>query len=132
MSKSIKLKNDIYFDSKGIQAKVITPIINTDYVYSSDLDICCFKLNNIAIIKINTIAFKSEIPNFDIIMSNLPKCKSPDCISYLYARHCNNQEAVRVRINSSGQMVKHYSAEPYYGSSANYQYSGLFIYETID
>lgn len=118
-------------NDKLLKTKNINLTINTDYVYSTDWDYTCIKIGNVVFLSINTIAFKvGNIPNFGVLLSNLPK-PSTEHIFWLAPRHANI-ENFRVRINLNGQLVRHYAADPEYGSSSDNQYHGSIIYFTND
>lgn len=118
-------------NDKLLKTKNINLTINTDYVYSTDLDYNCMKIGNVVFLSINTIAFKvGDIPNAGVLLSNLPK-PSKGHVFYLAPRHANI-ENFRVSINQNGQLVKHYSVNPEYGDSSNNQYNGSIIYFTND
>lgn len=117
-------------NDKLLKTKNINLTINTDYVYSTDWDYNCMKIGNVVFLSINTIAFKVEdIPNYGVLLSNLPKPIN-EHIFLLIPRNTGN--SFRVRINGSGNLVRHYSSHPEYGNSANKQYGGTIIYFTND
>lgn len=117
-------------NDKLLKIKNINLTINTDYVYSTDLDYTCIKIGNVVFLSINTIAFKvGDIPNYGVLLSNLPK-PSTAHIFYLAPRSAG--EHFRVSINPDGQLARHWTVDPEHGDSANKQYHGLIIYFTND
>ena len=118
-------------NDKLLKTKNINLTINTDYVYSTDWDYNCMKIGNVVFLSINTIAFTvGDIPNYGVLLSNLPK-PSAEHIFLLAPRHANIGH-FRVRINLNGQLVRHWTGDPEYGSSSNNQYNGSIIYFTND
>ena len=114
-----------------LKTKNINLTINTDYVYSTDWDYACIKIGNVVFLSINTIAFKvGNIPNFGVILSNLPK-PSTSHVFWLAPRHANIED-FRVAINPNGQLLRHYAVDPEYGNSSDNQYHGSIIYFTND
>ena len=117
-------------NDKLLKTENINLTINTDYVYSTDLDYTCIKIGNVVFLSINTIAFKvGDIPNDGVLLSNLPKPIN-EHIFLLIPRNTGN--SLRVCIDKSGNLVSHYSYPPEYGDSANKQYGGTIIYFTND
>ena len=117
-------------NDKLLKTENINLTINTDYIYSADLDYTCIKIGNVVFLSINTIAFKvGDIPNSGVLLSNLPKPINGH-IFLLMPRNTGN--SLRVRIDESGNLVRHYSSPPEYGDSANKQYGGTIIYFTND
>ena len=113
-----------------LKTKNINLTVNTDYVYTTDLDYTCIKIGNVVFLSINTIAFKvGDIPNDGVFLSNLPK-PSTAHIFYLEPRYAG--EHFRVSINPDGQLERHWTVDPEHGDSANKQYHGSIIYFTND
>lgn len=123
---SVKAIND-----KILKTKNINLTVNTDYVYSTDWDYACIKIGNVVFLSINIIAFKvGNIPNHGVLLSNLPK-PSTDHVFLLAPKHAN-LEQFRVAILQNGQLVRHWTADPEYGNTAENQYNGSIIYFTND
>lgn len=119
-------------NEKLIKPKKYDITLNTEYIYESEFSVDCFKIGNLAFVSINTIAFKtSEIPNYSILFSGLPKPKQQE-IFLLYAFNGTSRNCIRVRIDESGNIVLHWSSVPNSGDAGNIQYGGILIYETTD
>lgn len=143
MSKSIKLKDNTYLDSSSIvhNKELLSDIINiskinlqfdSDYIYTNELSYICFKIGKICILNIYYIAFKSDMENYKQFILGLPKPKD-NILFYLYGGLEAKGSAIRCGLNcSSGNIGKHWSDSIIYGDSANKQYSGILIYETIE
>lgn len=117
-------------NDKLLKTKNINLTVNTDYVYTTDLDYTCIKIGNVVFLSINTIAFKvGDIPNYGVLLSNLPK-PSTTHIFLLAPRYA--EEQFRVSINLDGQLVRHWTVDPEHGDSTNKQYGGTIIYFTND
>lgn len=133
MSKSIKLKNDVYLDSKALYLKRYYMTINSTYVYDADLSYRCIRIGNFVILTIDTIAFKQQIAQHaTLLASGLPKAKTYTVFVLNYCRDANTDGMCRCAINTNGEMQTHWGNITNYGESANKQYSGLVIYETSD
>ncbi len=140
MSKSIKLKNNTYIDSKGVahnkqtlynilHTSNINLTFNSQYVYDTDLDYNCLKIGNIVILSINTMGFKTNnIENYGVIASGLPKPTA----THRFHLFPNNGTAnsFRVHIDTDGRIKRHWTSDPIYGDSANKQYNGCLVYLT--
>jgi len=104
--------------------------INSDYIYSEDLSMDCFRIGQYVILTIKTIAFKVNPPNFAVLVSGLPTPKY-STISYLTPGYPGYNRA-RVAVYEHN-LQTHWSAEVnLIGDHANNQYFGTFIYETSD
>ena len=130
MSKSIKLKNNIFLDCRSLYMKFYTLSFNSDYVYSADLDYICFRIGNIVILKINTIAFKANMPNYTPFITGLPTANGY-IISYLFGGNASVGKTLRIDI-SYNLVQTHWTGDNDYGDSPNKQYSGMIIYTTSD
>lgn len=140
MSKSIKLSNDNYLDSSSIvyNKQLLSDILNiqeipitfdTNYVYSSDLQYTCVKIGKLVILNFHTIAFKQLIPNFQSLVTGLPK-PNEVIIFYLYGGNSASGSTLRLSIATDGIIHSHYASDVVYGDSASKQYSGILIYKT--
>ena len=119
-------------NEKLIKPKKYDITLNNEYLYENEFNVDCFKIGNLAFVSINRIAFKtSEIPNYSILFSGLPKPKQEET-SFLYAFRGTSRDCIRVRIDKSGNIVLHWSNVPNAGNASNIQYGGILIYETTD
>ena len=139
MAKSIKLKNDNYWDTKGIMynkeklsdildIKTILLSFNSEYVYSTDLEYMCVKIGKLVILNIRTIAFKQSVPNSKIFITGLPKPITGYNIFYLYCGFLC--DACRCALTSNGDIQIHWGSPTEFGDSSNKQYGGTIIYKT--
>lgn len=133
MSKSIKLKNGVYLDSKALYLKRYYMTINSTYVYDTDLSYRCIRIGNFVILTIDTIAFKEQITQTaTLLASGLPKAKAYTIFILNYGRDTNSNGMCRCGVNLNGELVTHWGNITQVGDSANKQYNGLVIYETSD
>lgn len=113
-------------------AKPITLNFNEEYVYSTDLSYICFKIGKMVFVNINTIAFKTTIPNEALIVSGLPIAKTPYLTYPIQGARGATDDSARVLMNTLGELHIHYGSPSQYGDSANKQYTCTFFYETVD
>lgn len=141
MSKSIILKNNTFWDSKGIvynkeklsdilDIKTISLNFNSDYVYSTDLEYMCVKIGKLVILNIRTIAFKQAVPNYQIFITDLPKPINGYSIFYLYGGSSSACKMCRCALTSTGNIQIHWGSPSEFGNSSNAQYGGTIIYKT--
>lgn len=135
MSKSFKLKNNIYLDGKSVYLKRYYGNFNNDYVYSSDLSYKCLRLGSYVFLIIDTIAFTQNITQtYTVFATGFPKAKS-NTIFYLdYGTIETTQlyDRARVAITQDGNLQTHWGNINHYGNSADVQYHGFVIYETSE
>lgn len=142
MSKSIKPKNNTYWDSSSIvhnkellsdilNGRQISLSFNWDYIYDSDINYNCFKIGKIVIVNIQVIAFKKEIPNHQVFISGLPKPTEYN-IFYLFGGGTSEGTTARCSLTYEGNIQIHWGSPTSYGDAANKQYSGILIYKTIE
>ena len=105
---------------------------SAEYVYSKSLSYVCFNIGKLVCVNINTIAFKTAVPNGTIIVSGLPKPKIVDMIYPIQGARGAANDSARVLMNSFGELKIHYGSPSQYGNSANKQYTCTFFYETVD
>lgn len=105
--------------------------INTEYVYSSDFEYHCYRVGNIVILHINTVAFISEMGNDEELIYGLPKPKKYT-IFHLYGGLNTKGTTARVAVNLNGNIQIHHGKPSCFGNSANIQYSGIVIYECVE
>ena len=126
-------KNVFEVDKNGyinFTPRYYTLSVNDTYVYSNDFDYSCVRIGKIVILNINTIAFKSDIPNYTWFISGLPT-PSTYKIGYLIPSWPGYN---RVRFGISNNTLQtHWSATiNLVNDSANNQYTGTIIYITND
>lgn len=120
------------FINDNIEFKNLT--FSDEYVYSSesDLNYVCFKIGKLVCVNINTIAFKTSIPNEALIISGLPIAKIPYLTFPILGARGAETNSARVIMNELGELHIHYGSPSQYGDSANKQYTCTFFYETVD
>lgn len=118
------------FINDNIEFKNLT--FSDEYVYSSDLNYICFKIGKLVYVNINTIAFKTSIPNEALIISGLPMPKIADATYPIQGARGAETDSARVLMNTFGELKIHYGSPSQYGDSANKQYTCTFFYETVD
>lgn len=131
---SINVDGDEIYNLKSQTPQKITLSFNDTYVYTSDLQYICFKLGNLAFVFINVLAFRvgaiADLPNYAVLATGLPR---PSRTEVFYLQPSGKSDnKFRADITVNGNMQRHWSADPVYGDSANRQYSGFIVYETID
>lgn len=129
---SIRAVNDKFntFINNSIEFKNLT--FSDEYVYSSDLSYICFKIGKLVCVNINTIAFKTSVPNAGLIISGLPIAKTPYLTYPIQGALGAENDSARVIMNALGELHIHYGSPSQYGDSANKQYTCTFFYEAVD
>ena len=129
MAKSIRLKNDVYLDSKSIHIEKITGTFDFNNVANYDLDFFFIRIGNFVFLKFNTITFNfNGNCHGDLIVSGLPKPK--DVIIFLLNTGWSNiqqDQLGRFAIQNNGAMTTHYAY-----ITTKESFSGIAIYETTD
>jgi len=142
MSKSIKLKDNNYWDSRSVihKGKTMYSILedikkdisfNSEYVYYEDLSFSCIKIGRIVILNIYTLGFKKAMDNYVVFASGLPK-PTVYTVFYMYGGNGACGTTARIAITGEGTLQTHWGAPPHYGESANKQYSCTLVYEAVE
>lgn len=135
---NVSLSEEPVTDKEATYFKVVdtSPIslnINTEYVYSSDLNVTCFQIGNYVFLDMNVIAFNQEVPHLGVIMTGLPiPKKSEHCYIYGGMGSTTTREASRLLLDTNGELMLWHSIVANYGESSNRQYSGILVYEVAD
>ena len=106
----------------------ITLTKNTNYIYSTDFLVHCYKIGKLVIIEFCAIAFISPPPTGETIISGVPAPISSTTFS-LFGNNQAQGTTTRLKI-SSNEIKIHYGAPMFYGDSSNKQYGGVVIYKT--
>lgn len=126
--------NQMQTNIENAMNNAIQPIqvsIDTNYVYSSDTQISCFKIGKMVILNIHIIAFKTAMDNFVQFIFGLPKPKQYTFL-YLYGGNGAEGSTARCGLTENGSIQTHWGSPAHYGDSANKQYGGVVIYETYE
>ena len=131
MSKSLKLKNNNYWDSKGIvhNKQTLYDIFNQSYKtatrnesVASSGECYYLQIGKIVFVCITDVWFISETKNADKIFTGLPK--SSKTVLFMMSGTVNNGADVRrARISINGDIEVHYDT-----FSTTHQYYAHFIY----
>ena len=115
------------------QHKIIPITINANYIYNNGIDcnIICYKMGNLVLLVVSTLAFKvGDMPNESTLLSGLPK--ATDFYTFYLSSSIPGTAPFRAIIGTDGTVKRHYSVDPQYGDSANKQYYGVLMYPTND
>lgn len=104
---------------------------NEDYVYLTDLQYTCVKIGKLVILNFYVIAFKQLIPNFQSLVTGLPK-PNEAIVFYLNGGNSASGSTLRLSIATDGIIHSHYASDVVYGDSASNQYNGILIYKTSE
>ena len=106
----------------------ITLTKNTNYIYSTDFLVHCYKIGKLVIIEFCAIAFISPPSTGETIISGVPAPISSTTFS-LFGNNQAQGTTTRLKILSN-EIKIHYGAPMFYGDSSNKQYGGVVIYKT--
>lgn len=105
--------------------------IDTNHVYSTDFNYSCFKIGKMVILNIHSIAFTSLLDTYVKFISGLPKPVSYK-IFYLIGGNGAEGSVARCGLCEDGSIQTHWGSPSNYGDSANKQYEGIVVYESIE
>lgn len=105
--------------------------IDTNHVYSSDLSYSCLKIGKMVILNIHSMAFVKLLDNFVKFIFGLPKPVSYK-IFYLIGGNGAEGSVARCGLCEDGSIQTHWGSPAHYGDSANKQYEGIVVYESIE
>ena len=113
------------------EIKSIELTIDTNYVYSSDFSYSCLKIGKLVILNIHSMAFTCLLDTYVKFIYGLPKPVSYK-IFYLLGGNGAEGSVARCGLCDDGSIQTHWGSPSNYGDSANKQYEGIVVYESIE